>query len=161
MQIPHAFRWIDHIQHLPGMIEQVESLGLFVSFPNEKAEPPSKAELARLAKEQWKKDKKAGLIKDQAEEKKVQSNDQSKKQKGKEESKTEKPSGDAPAKDKKQKQKPPAPKKSEEPDMPDICKLDIQVGKIIEVQKNPDSDTIYMEKIDMGNGRVRNISSGL
>ena len=45
--------------------------------------------------------------------------------------------------------------------MPDICKLDIQVGKIIEVQKNPDSDTIYMEKIDMGNGRVRNISSGL
>ena len=64
MQVPHAFRWIDHIQHLPGMIEQVESLGLFVSFPNEKAEPPSKAELARLAKEQWKKDKKAGLIKD-------------------------------------------------------------------------------------------------
>ena len=73
IQVPHAFRWIDHIQHLPGMIEQVEALGLFVSFPNENAEAPSKAELARLAKEQWKKDKKAGLLKEQTgEEKKAQ-----------------------------------------------------------------------------------------
>ena len=57
------------------MIEQVESLGLFVSFPNENAEPPSKAELARIAKEQWKKDKKAGLIKDDKEDKKAQSSE--------------------------------------------------------------------------------------
>ena len=45
--------------------------------------------------------------------------------------------------------------------MPDLCKMDIQVGKIIEVECNPNSDTIYMEKIDMGNGKIRNISSGL
>lgn len=22
-EVPHAFRWVDHIQHLPGMLEQV------------------------------------------------------------------------------------------------------------------------------------------
>jgi hypothetical protein len=47
------------------MIEQVEALGLFVSFPNENAEGPSKSELKKLAKEQWKKDKKAGGGKDE------------------------------------------------------------------------------------------------
>lgn len=41
--LPHAFRWIDHVQHLPGMLEIVQSLGLFVSFPSEKEEVLSKA----------------------------------------------------------------------------------------------------------------------
>jgi len=41
------------------MIEQVEALGLFVSFPNENAQPPSKAELKKLAKAQWAADQKA------------------------------------------------------------------------------------------------------
>jgi aminoacyl tRNA synthase complex-interacting multifunctional protein 1 len=39
--------------------------------------------------------------------------------------------------------------------------MDFRIGKIIECSKNPDSDTIYMEKIDMGNGEIREISSGL
>ena len=41
--LAHAFRWIDHIQHLPGLQQQVEAKGLFTSFPDENAEPPSKA----------------------------------------------------------------------------------------------------------------------
>jgi len=45
--------------------------------------------------------------------------------------------------------------------VPDICKLDFRVGKIVHVQKNPDSEKIYMEKIDIGNGEIRDISSGL
>ena len=53
MELPHAFRWIDHLQHLPGMIEQVNDLGLFVSFPNENSEGPSKAQLKKLAKQQY------------------------------------------------------------------------------------------------------------
>ena len=44
VQLPHAFRWIDHIQHLPDMFELVNKYNLFVSFPDEsKAEPPSKS----------------------------------------------------------------------------------------------------------------------
>jgi len=53
IELPNCFRWLDHIQHLPGMLEQVESLGVFVSFPNENAEGPSKAQLKKLAKEQY------------------------------------------------------------------------------------------------------------
>ncbi len=50
LSFPHAFRWIDHVQHLPGLLEQVLAKGLFVSFPDENAQPPSKGELKRLAK---------------------------------------------------------------------------------------------------------------
>ncbi len=35
IELCNAFRWIDHIQNLPGLGEQIESLGLFVSFPDE------------------------------------------------------------------------------------------------------------------------------
>ena len=50
LALPNAFRWIDHIQHLPGMLHQVQAKGIFTSFPDENAEGPSKAELKRLAK---------------------------------------------------------------------------------------------------------------
>lgn len=50
MDLPHAFRWVDHMQHLPGMLDQVRTKGLFVSFPDESAEGPSKAQLKKLAK---------------------------------------------------------------------------------------------------------------
>lgn len=43
LNLPHAFRWIDHIQHLPGMLDQVHSKKIFTSFPDENAEGPSKA----------------------------------------------------------------------------------------------------------------------
>mmetsp|Transcript_46097 Transcript_46097/g.62589 ORF Transcript_46097/g.62589 Transcript_46097/m.62589 type:complete len:178 (+) Transcript_46097:225-758(+) len=57
--LPHAFRWVDHVQHLPGMLEQVRAKNLFVAFPDESAEPPSKAQLKKLAKLQEAADKKA------------------------------------------------------------------------------------------------------
>lgn len=45
--------------------------------------------------------------------------------------------------------------------MPDLSKCDIRVGKIVEVWKNPNSDKLYNERIDMGNGVIREIASGL
>jgi len=48
-EVPHAFRWIDHIQHLPGLGEQMTALGLFVSFPEEEGEV-SKSQAKKLAK---------------------------------------------------------------------------------------------------------------
>ena len=39
--------------------------------------------------------------------------------------------------------------------------MDIRVGKIIEVWKHPDSTALYCEKIDLGNGDIRNVASGL
>jgi tRNA-binding EMAP/Myf-like protein len=39
--------------------------------------------------------------------------------------------------------------------------MDIRVGKIVDVCVNPNSDKLYNEKIDIGNGEVREIASGL
>lgn len=38
------------MQHLPGLDDLIQSLGLFVSFPDESQSEPSKAQLKKLAK---------------------------------------------------------------------------------------------------------------
>ncbi|XP_063367840.1 tyrosine--tRNA ligase, cytoplasmic [Cydia amplana] len=40
-------------------------------------------------------------------------------------------------------------------------RLDIRVGRIVEVSKHPDADALYVEKIDVGEGEPRTIVSGL
>lgn len=41
------------------------------------------------------------------------------------------------------------------------AKLDIRVGRIVEVSRHPDADALYVEKIDVGEGEPRTIVSGL
>ena len=45
--------------------------------------------------------------------------------------------------------------------MTEFDKLALKVGKIIEIERHPKADKLYVEKIDMGNGEVRQIVSGL
>ena len=45
--------------------------------------------------------------------------------------------------------------------VPDIAQMDIRVGKITKVWKHPESEKLYCEEIDIGNGEVRKIASGL
>jgi methionine--tRNA ligase beta chain len=52
-------------------------------------------------------------------------------------------------------------KKKEEDDVPAISKLDIRVGKIVKIVPNEESDKLYNEEIDIGNGEIRTIASGL
>lgn len=40
-------------------------------------------------------------------------------------------------------------------------RLDIRVGKIVEVSKHPDADTLYVEKIDLGEAEPRTVSGDL
>ncbi|XP_031442226.1 tyrosine--tRNA ligase, cytoplasmic isoform X2 [Clupea harengus] len=40
-------------------------------------------------------------------------------------------------------------------------KLDIRVGRIISVEKHPDADSLYLEKIDVGEAEPRTVVSGL
>jgi methionine--tRNA ligase beta chain len=42
-----------------------------------------------------------------------------------------------------------------------LSKVDIRVGKIVWVEAHPESDKLYCEKIDIGNGEIREIASGL
>ena len=46
-------------------------------------------------------------------------------------------------------------------DTVDISRLDLRVGKIVGVKKHPDADSLYIEEVDVGEGQVRTIVSGL
>lgn len=37
----------------------------------------------------------------------------------------------------------------------DISRLDLRIGRIVEVQKHPDADALYLEKIDVGEDKPR------
>jgi aminoacyl tRNA synthase complex-interacting multifunctional protein 1 len=65
-----------------------------------------------------------------------------------------------PKKEKKEKPKAPAvtPKVDERPL---ICQVDVRVGKICSVMRHPDADALYVEEVDLGEGRRRTIVSGL
>lgn len=53
-------------------------------------------------------------------------------------------------------------KKAPAPDRPmDVSWLDLRVGHILEAEKHPDSDKLYVEKIDVGEEEPRTILSGL
>lgn len=53
-----------------------------------------------------------------------------------------------------------APAKTEEGPI-DISRLDLRVGKIVDIQKHPDADALYLEKIDVGELAPRTVVSGL
>ncbi|KAG5842316.1 hypothetical protein ANANG_G00176330 [Anguilla anguilla] len=52
------------------------------------------------------------------------------------------------------------PKNSEEDDIVP-SRLDIRVGKVVSVEKHPDADSLYLEKIDVGEAAPRTVVSGL
>jgi len=39
--------------------------------------------------------------------------------------------------------------------------MDIRIGKIVNVWKHPESEKLWCEEIDIGNGEIRKIASGL
>lgn len=43
----------------------------------------------------------------------------------------------------------------------DIGRLDLRVGKILEASKHPDADSLYVEKIELGEATPRTVVSGL
>jgi len=53
-------------------------------------------------------------------------------------------------------------KKAPEADVPvDVGRLDFRVGKIIDVKRHPDADSLYVEQIDCGEATPREVVSGL
>lgn len=68
------------------------------------------------------------------------------------------------AKDKKPKKEKPAAAATETAasDGPvDISRLDLRIGRIIDVRKHPDADSLYVETMDLGEEKPRTIVSGL
>ncbi|KAM7419366.1 hypothetical protein PAMA_016476 [Pampus argenteus] len=43
----------------------------------------------------------------------------------------------------------------------DVSRLDLRVGRIVEAQKHPDADSLYVEQVDVGEAAPRTVVSGL
>lgn len=71
-----------------------------------------------------------------------------------------KPEGNkAPKKEKKKTEKKP---EAEQAELPvDVGRLDLRVGQIMEVEKHPDADSLYVSKIQCGDPALRTVVSGL
>jgi len=63
--------------------------------------------------------------------------------------------------DEKQKGKQPKGKQDNSAQQSDISRLNIKVGKIVHVEKHPEAEKLYIEKIDIGEPTPRTIVSGL
>lgn len=46
-------------------------------------------------------------------------------------------------------------------DAPVICRVDLRVGKIVGIEKHPNADRLYIEKVDFGEAELRTVVSGL
>lgn len=44
---------------------------------------------------------------------------------------------------------------------PDVSRLDMRVGRIVKAEKHPDADALYVEEVDLGEGKNRTVVSGL
>jgi methionyl-tRNA synthetase len=43
----------------------------------------------------------------------------------------------------------------------DFAKLDLRVGKVVEIKNHPNADKLYVASVDMGGGQVRQVIAGL
>jgi len=77
----------------------------------------------------------------------------------------EKPEGDDKKKDKKKANKEnKAPKQAKPDDAAkpiDVSRLNLKIGKIVDVKRHPDADGLFVETVDLGEERPRTILSGL
>jgi len=46
-------------------------------------------------------------------------------------------------------------------DSVDVSRLNMRVGCIVDVQKHPDADSLYVEQVNVGEGKNRTVVSGL
>eukprot|EP00742_Colponemidia_sp_Colp-10_P002385 GILJ01002542.1.p1 GENE.GILJ01002542.1~~GILJ01002542.1.p1 ORF type:complete len:411 (-),score=90.59 GILJ01002542.1:101-1333(-) len=138
-------RWFDHIQHLPGVKGALCKLPL-IDICKTKSSAAAAKETKGEAKAKPAKGK--GEAKPAAEATPATT----KAPQAKEERKKEE-------KPKAKKEKAPAP--PAQPEQPDISRLDIRVGHIIKAWKHPSADKLYCEEIDVGEGKPRQIASGL
>lgn len=127
-------RWANYIQNLYGVSSVCKKIGVWFSLP-------STHFFLNLSKYEVKK-----------EEKKKETFDEKHEEK-KEETKPE-AKGENKKKEKNKNQK-------QNENVHLMTKVDIRVGKVIEVEPNKEGDKLYNEKIDFGNGEIRQIASGL
>ena len=137
-------RWSNYIENLHGISKVCKKIGLWFNLPYTpflldlyKFEPKV-VEKKEDKKEEVKEEKEEEVKEEKKEEKKEDKKSEKKKEGKKEEKKDEKKGG---------------------ADL--MSKVDIRVGKIVDIEPNKEGDKLYNEQIDVGNGEIRKIASGL
>ena len=151
MKYSNVSRWANYIENLHGVSGVCKKIGLWFSLPY----TPFLLDLAKFetTKDKKKDEKKEGKEEEQKEEKK-EDKKQEKKEKKKEGKKEDK-------KEDKKKENKNEEKANKNKDAHLMSKVDIKVGKIVDIQPNTEGDKLYNEQIDVGKGEIRKIASGL
>jgi len=163
----NIFRWYDNIQHLIPIRDTIYDLDLFaiIKLPSivisEQANAPSdQLSSITVPQSQPSKPPQKGspepqmVKKDQGASKKEEQAAKKEEHAAKKEEQAAKREEQAAKRKKNQ----PPPKPVEEVG---FAKVDFRVGHITHCVKHPDADSLYMEQIDVGEGKPRNVISGL
>ncbi|KAG0236661.1 G4 quadruplex nucleic acid binding protein [Actinomortierella wolfii] len=160
----HLARWFDLIQHL------VDDLGHLVPVDIRLEAPALDLSKNNNNKAAGAADEKKGRRAAKKEEKEAKKEEE---KKAKKEKKAAAAAEGAPAaaaaaaqgnkKEKKEKKEKAlnAPAAPAAPAVPQPWQVDLRVGKILSVEKHPDADSLYVEKVDVGEAEPRTVVSGL
>ena len=142
LKYSNVSRWANYIENLYGISNVCKKIGLWFNLPF----VPLFLDFTEFEK---KDDKKENKKEDKKDDKKEE-----KKEDKKEDKKEER---DNKKKEKKEKNK----KNEKKDDLHPMSKVDIRVGKVVSIEPNPEGEKLYNEEIDIGNGEIRKIASGL
>ena len=138
IQYANVSRWANYIENLHGITRVCKKVNLWFNIPY----TPFLLDLSKF--DEKKDEKKEDKTDDKKEDKKENKKDENKENQGKKDKK----------KDKNQQNK-------GGDNVHLMSKVDIRVGKIVDIEPNTEGDKLYNEKIDVGNGEIRQIASGL
>ena len=132
-------RWANYIENLHGITNVCKKVSLWFNLPYH----PFLLDLSKFE--------------EKSEEKKEGKKEEKKEETKKEEKKEDKKNENEGKKDKKKEKN----KQNQGGNVHLMSKVDIRVGKIVDIQPNTEGDKLYNEQIDVGNGEIRKIASGL
>ena len=142
LKYSNVSRWANYIENLYGISNVCKKIGLWFNLPF----VPLFLDFTEFEKKD-----------DKKENKKEDKKDDKKEEKKEEKKEDKKEEGDNKKKEKKEKNK----KNEKKDDLHPMSKVDIRVGKVVSIEPNPEGDKLYNEEIDIGNGEIRKIASGL
>ena len=142
LKYSNVSRWANYIENLYGISNVCKKIGLWFNLPF----VPLFLDFTEFEKKD-----------DKKENKKEDKKDDKKEEKKEEKKEDKKEEGDNKKKEKKEKNK----KNEKKDDLHPMSKLDIRVGKVVSIEPNPEGEKLYNEEIDIGNGEIRKIASGL
>ena len=142
LKYSNVSRWANYIENLYGISNVCKKIGLWFNLPF----VPLFLDFTEFEKKD-----------DKKENKKEDKKDDKKEEKKEEKKEDKKEEGDNKKKEKKEKNK----KNEKKDDLHPMSKVDIRVGKVVSIEPNPEGEKLYNEEIDIGNGEIRKIASGL